>query len=375
MKVALLTVGDEILIGQIVNTNAAWMATELNRIGADVIEMRTVGDTTAAICGGLADSLLQADVVLMTGGLGPTHDDITKDAVAQFFGLEMEYHEEIFDRIRQMLERRGRVISDLNKVQALVPKGFEIVNNPVGTAPGLWYETLFKGRKRVICLMPGVPYEMKAIMQRTVLPRLKADVTTVIAHKTLLTAGIGESNLAEMIGDVRLFLGEGATLAFLPNPQTGVRLRLSVRGTDAGVVATELDKGVAYLQQKTAAYWYGEDEETPEIVLGKILKNKTLTLAVAESCTGGLIASRITDVAGASAYFKGSVVAYDSNVKVQILGVSAQDIATQGVVSEATARQMAEGADRSPQGRVLFGLEQVRARHGVRDERSKRATL
>lgn len=343
----LLTVGDEILIGQIVNTNAAWMATELNLIGIHVAKMLTVGDEPAEIQAALEAGLAQADVILMTGGLGPTHDDLTKNAVSDFFNRPLQYHPDIFEHIRNMIEKRGRIVSDLNKVQAYVPAGFEVVPNPMGTAPGLWFETEWAGKTRYLGMMPGVPFEMKAIMQQTILPRLRALSHTAIAHKTLLTVGIGESNLAEQIGEVQAFLGEGASLAFLPGPKTGVKLRLTVKGKDQNAVEAELAKGAAYLWEKVGEHIYGEGEESPELVLGNLLKNKGLSIAVAESCTGGHLLDRLTDIPGASGYVLGGVIAYDNHVKINLLGVSEGDLRVEGAVSKAVACQMAEGVRRA----------------------------
>lgn len=343
MKAHLVTVGDEILIGQIMNTNVAWMATQLNLIGIEVNRMVTVGDTPQAIHNVLQTAFSEADVVLMTGGLGPTHDDLTKEAVATFFRKELVYQQAIFDHIRQLLESRGRKVSDLNRVQAFVPEGFEVIPNPMGTAPGLWYEFEESGRKKYLGMMPGVPFEMKAIMEAHLLPRLATLSDVIIVHQTLLTVGIGESNLAETIGDVTKFLGDGATLAFLPGPKTGVRLRLSVRATSIEAAEQSLQKGITHLWDRAGKYIYGEGDTLPEVVLGELLKKYRKTIATAESCTGGHVADRLSDIPGSSAYLLGGIVAYCNSVKKNLLGVSEDNLLTHGAVSEPVVRQMAEG--------------------------------
>jgi nicotinamide-nucleotide amidase len=344
MKAHLLSIGDEILIGQIVNTNAAWIATELNLLGIEIDKMLTVGDRHDDIQNALEDGFSSADIILTTGGLGPTHDDITRNVIADYFGLALNFNEDIYLHIKGMLEKRGRKMSELNRVQAYVPEGFEIVPNPIGTAPGLWYKTERNGEPRYLVMMPGVPFEMKAIMNTAVLPRLKAmNPETVIEHKTLLTCGIGESNLAEMIGNVSEFLGEGATLAFLPSPKTGVKLRISVRGTDQQEALESVQKAEEALRSKVGKFIYGEGESLPEIVVGELLKAQGKTISVAESCTGGHITDRLTDISGSSAYLQACVIAYSYETKRDLLGVDWDDLNTFGAVSEQVVRQMAEG--------------------------------
>ncbi|HCR49333.1 MAG TPA: competence/damage-inducible protein A [Bacteroidetes bacterium] len=343
MKAHLITVGDEILIGQINNTNVAWIATELNQIGIDVVRMVTVGDTPADIHDALRTAFSEAELVLTTGGLGPTHDDLTKQAIASFFDKDLEYQPPIFEHIRQLLESRGRKTSELNRVQALVPQGFEVVPNPMGTAPGLWYEFEQGGKMRYLGMMPGVPFEMKAIMEQSLLPRLAAHAKEVIIHKTLLTVGIGESDLAEKIGEVSIFLGEGATLAFLPGPKTGVKLRISVRSETSTKADMVLEKAMTHIWDRVGHYIYGEGNTLPEIVVGELLRKLEKTIATAESCTGGHIADRLSDIPGSSAYLLGGVVAYCNSVKMNLLGVSEADLSHHGAVSEAVVKQMAEG--------------------------------
>lgn len=343
MKAEILTIGDELLIGQIVNTNAAWLGEQLNLMGVEVTRMVTVGDDAGAIVAALDEAFRSAELVITTGGLGPTHDDVTKVAVARYFGVEMQFDEDTFERIRQRFARRGLRMAESNRSQAMVPEGFDMLPNPVGTAPGLWYAGEQGGRKRLLAVLQGVPHEMKTLMQDEVLPRLYAHKDLqVIGHRTLLTAGIGESSLQEQIGDLSAYLGPRLRLAFLPGTG-GVRLRLSAYGDDAAEVEARLDRLEAHLRARAEKYIYGMNGDTLEAVVGRLLRERGYTVAVAESCTGGHVTHQLTNVSGSSSYVVGSIIAYSNAVKVGLLDVDPDVLDADGAVSEAVARQMARG--------------------------------
>lgn len=340
MKISILTVGDEILIGQIVDTNSAWMGQQLNLIGARVVTIISVGDTMEAIHTGLREALEQGDVVLMSGGLGPTKDDITKKALAEYMGVDMVFHQPTFERIQKMFEVWGRPMNEAHRLQCFMPANAEILPNKMGTAPGMWME--FEGK--AIASMPGVPFEMQYLMENEVLPKLKQHFPgQPIAHRTVLTVGEGESHIAERLEDFEDELPEGFKLAYLP--QIGqVRLRVTGTGLDEAALHQILDEKAAILKERFADIIYGYDTETLESAIGKMLRERGLKLATAESCTGGYLAHRITSVAGSSDYFVGSVIAYANEVKMQVLGVKAATLDIHGAVSEQTVIEMAEGA-------------------------------
>lgn len=346
MKAILLTVGDEILIGQIINTNAAWMGEQLHQVGVEVLQMLTISDKWEAIQQGVEYALTHADVVLMTGGLGPTHDDITKNAVAQYLGRELVFHQDLYDQVGQWFAKRGRVMNALNRSQAMVPQGFEILPNPKGTACGLWFEADWKGQPKKLAMMPGVPFEMKVIMEESILPRLAKGESRIIRNKTLLTVGVGESVLAERLGNPADFLPDGVSLAFLPSPKFGVRLRMTVKGDTEHDVSAQLNDLETHIRGRVGQYIYGEGTQTIEEVVGDLLKLQGKTVACAESCTGGHASDRLTDIAGSSAYFMGAIIAYAYEAKEQLLGVNHDDLMQHGAVSEPIAKQMAEGVRR-----------------------------
>lgn len=340
MKISILTVGDEILIGQIVDTNSAWMGQQLNLAGARVVTIISVGDTMEAIHTGLREALDQGDVVLMTGGLGPTKDDITKKALAEYMGVEMVFHQPTFDRIQKMFEVWGRPMNEAHRLQCFMPANAQILPNKMGTAPGMWME--YEGK--VIASMPGVPYEMQYLMEHEVLPKMKQQFPgKPIAHRTILTVGEGESHISERLEDFEEGLPEGFKLAYLPSIAQ-VRLRITGSGMDEAALQQILDEKAAILKARFADIIYGYDTETLESAVGKMLRERGLKLATAESCTGGYMAHRITSVAGSSDYFVGSVIAYANEVKMQVLGVKAETLDTHGAVSEQTVIEMAEGA-------------------------------
>ena len=351
MTAVLLTIGDEILIGQIVDTNAAWLGERLAASGVDLLRAETVRDTEAAIRGALERAFApgegRADLVVATGGLGPTTDDLTRDAVAAHFGVGVRQDPAVEARLRALFAARGREMQPVVLRMAGVPGGFSVLDNPVGTAPGLWGERAGPhGTERVV-LMPGVPREMAAIWAGSVAARVDALAGGAVVSRTLVTAGYGETDLAARHGDLadvlvsdrRARLG----IAYLPALGT-VRLRVTARGPDRQAAAERVDRSIERLRERLGEAVFGEGDATLEGVVLDGLVARGLTLATAESCTGGAIAARLTSVAGASRAFVGGVVAYDNRVKTDLLGVPEAALREHGAVSEAVVRAMAEGA-------------------------------
>lgn len=339
MKVEIITIGDEILIGQIVDTNSAWMAKELNLCGFSVKQITSVSDQETHILNALVEASSRASVVLITGGLGPTKDDITKKTLCKYFNTNLVLNQDVYEDVALLFKERGFEITALNKAQAEVPANCIAIRNRVGTAPGMWFEN--KGV--VYVSMPGVPFEMMHMMEHSILPKLKSHFKTpFILHHTLLTQGIGESRLAEEINDWEEALPSYIKLAYLPSV-SAVRLRLSGFGEDKEKLQAEFNEQVKQLQGLVGKYCFGENSDTLESVLGNMLLKKKKTLGTAESCTGGHIAASLTKVPGCSAYFKGSVVSYANEVKENFLGVSHDDIITHGAVSKQVVETMAKG--------------------------------
>ena len=339
----LLTVGDEILLGQIVDTNAAWLGEHLAAAGVDVRRSETVGDDHADIVAALTRATADgAAVLVVTGGLGPTHDDVTKAAVAQVFGRELEFRPDVLAQIEARYAGRGRTMPAVGRVMAEVPAGFEALPNPRGSAPGLWGKRTVDGRRQVVAVMPGVPHEMEAIAQGSVLPRLVERQDGVVLSRTLLTVGKGESDLAERIAETARALPDDLRLAYLPS--TGqVRIRVTARGADRAGAQRDLDRATGAIRASLGRLVFGEGTETLEGVVLDGLADAGRTLAVAESCTGGAISARLTSVAGASRAMRGGVVAYSNAAKRDLLGVDADVIEAEGAVSEAVALQLAAG--------------------------------
>ena len=339
-----VTIGDEILYGQITDTNTQWMSTELDKIGIKTVRKSSVGDQEAQILQIFEEAENRADIVLLTGGLGPTKDDITKKTLCKYFGDELVINEEALGFITDFFTKRGRPMTELNRLQAMVPSKCTYLANKTGTAPGMWFEHKSKANRRTVFVsMPGVPHEMKYLMTNEVIPRLKQYFETpIIYHKMIRTIGVGESFLAEKIENWEDNLPTHIKLAYLPSFGQ-VRLRLTAIGENEEVlkqeVQTEIDKVLPLIKDSV----FGYDNDDLEVAIGKTLKSKNLTVSVAESCTGGYISHLFTKVAGSSAYFMGGVVSYDNSVKINILGVNAQTIADHGAVSQETVTQMAEG--------------------------------
>jgi len=338
MKAEIITIGDEILIGQIVDTNSAWMGQQLNLHGIEVYQVTSVHDKHDHIMKALADAEKNADLVLITGGLGPTKDD--KNTLCEYFETELIYFPEVFDHVQSLLSSRNVTINQLNRDQALLPASCTVLHNSAGTASGMWFER----NGTIFISMPGVPFEMEAIMTEEVFPRLiKLGIMQSIVHKTVLTLGLPESMLAEKIEKWESALPEFIKLAYLPSALM-VRLRLSAYGTDQQMLETEIDKQVKELLTIIPEYVFGFDDENMALIIGRMLVKNSKSLAVAESCTGGNIAHFITANPGSSAYFKGGVVAYSNEIKIKLLDVPAEIIEKYGAVSQQVAETMAFGA-------------------------------
>ena len=340
MNIEIISIGDELLIGQVVNTNASFMAQELNKVGLNVNRITTIADDAQEIESSVLAALNNSDCVLITGGLGPTKDDITKYTLAKLFDSKMIENKDVLENIRNIFNHRNYVLTPTNRRQAQVPEKCKVIENLVGTAPGMCFE---KDNKLIVS-MPGVPFEMKEMMTKHVIPILLSHYKpSAIFHKTIITQGVGESFLSDMIEEFELALPKYIKLAYLPAPNM-LRLRLSARGENQKSIKQELDTQVNKLMPLIEDYFIGFDEGDLSLLLAKLLLEKGKTLATAESCTGGNIAHCITINAGSSNYFKGSVVAYSNETKINVLGVDEKAIKTNGAVSEQVAKQMAIGA-------------------------------
>jgi nicotinamide-nucleotide amidase len=337
--VEIVTIGDEILIGQIVDTNSAWMARELNKDGFRVHQITTVSDDETHILKAVDGAFSRADIILMTGGLGPTKDDITKQTLCKYFNTHLIHNQEVVDNIKEVFAHRGNVLNPLTLGQAMVPASATIIQNKRGSAPVTWFDK--KGK--VLVSMPGVPFEMEWVMSNEVLPRLRSRFNTpTLMHKTVLVVGISESGLAMKLTDWENELHECLKLAYLPSPGL-VKLRLSGFLPDKNELENIIEAELVKLREILENSILAEEDAPVEEVIGKLLKEKGLWIATAESCTGGNLAKQITNVSGSSAYFKGSVVAYQNEVKVQELGVSTDTLRDFGAVSQETVEEMAEG--------------------------------
>ena len=342
MKAEIITIGDEILIGQIVDTNAAYIAQRLNSVGFVVSERSSVGDRAEQIVRSVEESIERSDVVITTGGLGPTKDDITKTTLAKMFGGGMRIDKRVEEHVREMLAARNIAFNELNRSQAMVPESCKVLFNAHGTAPGMWFER--KGK--VVISLPGVPFEMRHLMEDEVLPRLKERFSLrQIVHRTLITSGLAESMLAERIAEWEEALPEYLRLAYLPSPNI-VRLRLSAYEVDGATVEQEIEQQFKKLEALIPTHIVGYEGATVQEMVHNMLIENGKTLAVAESCTGGSISSKFTAMAGASAYFLCGVTAYANEVKRDLLGVDASLLEKYGAVSEQVARAMAEGVRR-----------------------------
>jgi nicotinamide-nucleotide amidase len=343
---SIITIGDELLIGQVIDTNSAWMAQELNKAGIQVIRRVAVGDEWKAIWQALDEERAQADIILITGGLGPTADDITKPLLCEYFNGKMVVDSGALENVKNIFENiLKRPMIERNLKQAEVPDCCTVIPNHRGTAPGMWFEQVLSDQsKKIFVSMPGVPHEMKGMMTKDVIPKLCATFSfPYLIHRTLLTAGVGESFLAEKIKDFEAALPTHIRLAYLPNYGM-VRLRLSAAGKDKVQIEQEVQQQFDQLQFLVHEFLVVDEDLTMQQVVGKLLLARHKTVATAESCTGGYIAHLLTSSPGASAYYNGSVISYSYQAKKDLLGVSHSDISQLGAVSEQVVQQMALGA-------------------------------
>lgn len=350
MKSTIITIGDEILIGQILDTNSRYISQALNRLGVVVAERTSIGDSAEQIEQTLTRALAATDIVIITGGLGPTKDDITKHTLARYFDSELVYNQAVGQFVESMLARRGIAFNELNRGQAMVPRCCTVLHNAHGTAPGMWFEQ----NGKVVISLPGVPFEMEHLMEDSVLPMLRDRFELkAIVHRTMITSGIAESLLAEKIAQWEDNLPKVLHLAYLPAPNI-VRLRLSAYEVDGSSIAKMIDEQFDKLYSIIPQAIVGFENATVEQLVHNKLIERGQTLSVAESCTGGNVAAKFTAIHGASAYFNAGVVSYSNDAKVDILGVNPDDLARYGAVSEAVAIQMAEGVRRV--GRSDYGI-------------------
>jgi len=339
MKAELISIGDELLVGQVVNTNASWMAEQLNLLGVEVIRIVAIPDIKEDILIALKEASSRVDLVILTGGLGPTPDDITKSTLCEYFDSSLIFHEASLKFVEKIFQDRGLPVREINRKQAEIPDNCTPINNENGTAPGMWFE-----KDGIIYIsLPGVPYEMKAMISNYILSEISKRLNGIhIVHKMILTQGYGESFLSEKIKDWELNLPEHIKLAYLPQPGI-VRLRITARGPSIQELQEEIEKQLNGLRALISNLIFGYGEETLEEVVGKLLSSKKASISTAESCTGGYIAHLITSVPGSSNYFTGSVIAYSNMVKTESLGVREQTLNNFGAVSEQTVKEMAEG--------------------------------
>ncbi|MCK9324029.1 MAG: competence/damage-inducible protein A [Bacteroidales bacterium] len=351
----IIAIGDEILIGQTVNTNSAWIGQRMSEAGIPVKRAIVISDDPTEIAASLEEALQRADIVLITGGLGPTRDDLTKNTLAQFFGSTLVRDDQVTQDILKLLASRNVPMIDLNLDQALVPNNCRVIRNTNGTAPGMWFEK----DQQVIVSMPGVPYEMKVMMDEQVIPALlSAFKVPAIVRKTVMTTGIPESKLAASIADWELSLPEGVSLAYLPSPGI-VKLRLSVSGENQMKLRQLINNLADQLVTIIPEAVFGYDDLTLEEVVGVLLRERKQTVATAESCTGGTLASLITRVPGSSDYYKGSIVAYANEIKTTFLKVPGEMIQAHGAVSCEVVERMATNI------RDIFAVDYAVAISGI----------
>lgn len=355
MKAEIITIGDELLIGQTIDTNSAWIGAEMSRLGFRIVQMTSISDNKDEIISTLTGKTGKSDVIIITGGLGPTSDDITKQTLCQFFGTRLVFNEEVFRGIEQMMQRRNWPMNMSNRKQAEVPESCRVLTNDVGTAPGMWFEK----EGTIFISMPGVPHEMKHIMREHVIPELQRRFRSqTIIHSNIMTYGTSESRLAEKLTGFEKELPLFIKLAYLPSFGV-IKLRLTATGDNGHQLSEAIEDQVKKLYVIIPEYIYGENEESLEMATGRLLAERGASLSVAESCTGGEISHLITTVPGSSVYFRGSVIAYANSVKTQLLGVPPDIIAINGAVSKETVELMAAGV------RKLFNTDFAVASTGI----------
>lgn len=366
VKVEIITIGDEILIGQIVDTNSAWMATELNKCGFELAQITSIHDDQKHIVESLDLALKRADVVLLTGGIGPTNDDITKQTLTKYFDTKLVYDESVLQNIERLFANRPNlVLNELTRAQAMVPEKCTVIQNVVGTAPVTWFEK----ERKVIVSMPGVPYEMKQVMNAEIIPRLQIFFKTpVLIHKTVQVYGYPESALALKIADWENELPEYISLAYLPNSGI-VKLRLSGLLDDILALEFSINQQVDKLSQILGSAIVAHEDIPIERLIGNLLISRNLMVATAESCTGGNVARVLTTFSGSSDFFKGSVVAYSNDVKMNILQVSSEDLEKYGAVSQSVVEQMAQGVRKLLRSDVAIATSGIAGPTGGTDEK------
>ena len=361
MKAEIINIGDELLIGQVVNTNASWMASEMDCAGFPVGRVTVLADNREEILNTLSAAENRSEIVLITGGLGPTKDDITKEALCHYFKTKLVFDQLSYENVVRIFSDRGFPVTELNRKQAEIPETAIPLLNKYGTAPGMWLERENPPGKgpTVFISLPGVPYEMKNLMRAEVIPRLKQRfLPRPTFHRTILTQGIGESFLADILEDWEKGLPPLMHLAYLPQPGI-VRLRLTVSGAVENLLEGQVKEEVKKLYDLIPEYIYGEEEETLEAIIGRLLKERNCTLSTAESCTGGYIAHLITRIPGSSGYYKGSVIAYSNEIKRNELAVREESILAHGAVSEFVVSEMALGVQQK------FGTDYAIATSGI----------
>lgn len=353
MNCCIVTIGDELLIGQVIDTNSAFIGQEMSKLGVRIHSRISVGDREEDIINALTQAKKISDIILITGGLGPTKDDITKNVLCKFFGAKLIVNEEVLADVKYFFERLNRPMLESNLKQAEVPDNCEVIKNKNGTAPGMWFRSPIlnpspegketAAHEKIFVSMPGVPYEMKTMMTEEIIPRLKKSFSfPFIIHRTIMTCGIGESFLAEMIKEWEENLPAHFRFAYLP-ALNQLRLRITATGTEEGKLKKEIAEQESKLLPLIDKYVFGYDDEPLESVIGKMLKERNAIISLAESCTGGAIASKLTSIAGSSAYFDGSVITYSYEAKETFLGVKKETLEKFGAVSEETVLEMVTG--------------------------------
>jgi len=336
LKAEIITIGDEILIGQVVDTNSAWLGQELNPLGWDITRITTISDQADEIKNAISDSSKRADMVIVTGGLGPTKDDVTKKTLCEHFGVELVFDETAYKNVERIFNFLKRPVTQVNKDQALIPANAKALHNNFGTAPGLWIEH----DNTILVVLPGVPYEMKDIMTNEVFPRIMHLSGDVVAHRTLVVSGMPESVISEKIEQIEINLPTGIKLAYLPNYSV-VRLRITGKGSNEEEINQLLNKTVVEIKAILGQFVVSDTDRRIEEIVGELLATKNKTASFAESCTGGYVAHLVTSVPGSSAYFPGSVVTYSYENKTDVLGVDADLLWNKGAVSQEVVEKMA----------------------------------
>ncbi len=351
----IITIGDELLIGQTIDTNSAWIAQQLNQLGINVKRRVAVGDERNAIAEALDEAIPKANIIFLTGGLGPTADDITKPLLSEYFGGKLVINDTVLQHVKQLFSKRNRPFLERNLAQAEVPDNCLILFNRMGTAPGMWFEK----DGCIIISLPGVPFEMQTIVSEEVLPRLKERFKGQhIIHKTLIAVGVGESFIADKIEDIETALPAHIHLAYLPTPGF-VKLRLTTEGTDKETLQAEINIRAELIRQRLGNIIAATEDIPLEEIIARLMSENRLTLGLAESCTGGYLANRITNISGSSTFFKGSVVTYANETKERILEVSSQTLTTEGAVSEATVKQMVTAARQLLQSDIALSISGI----------------